>query len=198
MKQDLLKVGVQQVRDIGGLGGAVVLFWCVSPACPFISGDVIPSSRSAPMLLTLHLRFDVLASASVSAVTALSTKNAECPVPGSVCVSRGVIVRIFLFNSGTFSPAHLTRSLIHAKSQGWWQTELSHLQARTCTLVLFSHKTECFEVLKRQEDRVAVMCVHVQTEDGLLSSVTRDDTVSVHTAPEMCWNLTLPCQSQLT
>lgn len=60
IKRDLLKVGGQQVRDIGGLGDAVVLFLvCVCDAWPFISGDVIPSSCSAPMLPTLHLRFDV-------------------------------------------------------------------------------------------------------------------------------------------
>lgn len=53
-------------------------------------------------------------------------------------------------------------------------------------MVLFSHKNECFEVLKRQEDRVAVMYIHVQTEDSLRSSVTRDDIVSVHTVPEIC------------
>lgn len=62
--QDLLKVVVTGER-YWGLGDAVVLFWCVRDARSFISGDVIPSSCSAPMLLTLHLRFDVLASVSL-------------------------------------------------------------------------------------------------------------------------------------
>lgn len=54
-----------------GLGDAVVLFWCLSNARPFILGGVIVSSRQAPMLLTLHLCFEALTSASASAAAEL-------------------------------------------------------------------------------------------------------------------------------
>lgn len=59
IKRDLLKVGGNRWEILGASVMRWSCFWCVCDAWPFISGDVIPSSCSAPMLPTLHLRFDV-------------------------------------------------------------------------------------------------------------------------------------------
>lgn len=113
--QDLLKVVVTGER-YWGLADVVVLFWCVRDARPFISGDVIPSSCSAPMLLTLHLRFDVLASVSLykrrSGQWPVSKANRKpCVVKKELWVSEAFGKCYFFFYFLTFLPAHLKRSL---------------------------------------------------------------------------------------
>lgn len=69
-------------------------------------------------------------------------------------------------------------------------------QAETCALVLFSHKTQCFEVLKCQQDRVAAMYM---SKLKTICSHQWQEMIKFHCrVPEICWNLTLPCQSQFT